>query len=113
MQITDNTGYALSSTSSKSMISVVDLSDPKNPVLIREYQENMSYYELYILNQYLLQASDKGILSVDISDLDKYVPIKGLPETLGTFTASDNYIYSVIKNPDQYANSILRIFEIR
>ena len=95
------------------MVAGAHLSDPENPVLIGEYQKEMSYIELYILDQYIRKTSNEGILSVDISDLDKYVPIKGLPETLGTFTASDSYIYSVIKNPDKYAASILQIFEIK
>ncbi|MFQ6118994.1 MAG: LVIVD repeat-containing protein [Methanosarcinales archaeon] len=113
LQVTNHTAYALSSSFTKSVISIVDLSDPENPILTGKYEKEISYVSLYILDQYLRKTSNEGILSINISDLDKYTPIKGLPETLGTFTASGSYIYSVIQSPDKYATSILQIFEIK
>ena len=108
----DNIAYILS-IFPKYGLSVFDLSDPEDPVLIGEYEKEISYIKLYILDRYLRKTSGESLLNIDISDLGKYLSIEGLPKSLGNFYAHGNYIYSVGSAPDKYATSRLQIFEIK
>lgn len=96
----------------KDQLAILDTTDPKNITLLKTF-EREQLAELYPIGKNLFVTYKKGILVFDISNPADPILQKDIPGDFGLISGQGKYLYSIIDNPSNFRQSLLKIYEIK